>query len=617
MVSDTIDQEFSPILSCLRQLHEKYRANFDGQVATYIPELARVNPQLFGIALVTADGQVYELGDSRHLFTMQSISKPFVYGLALQQTGVDYVLTKVGVEPSGEAFNSIVFDERRNRPFNPMVNAGAIAITALIHGEGHDRRLSCILKMFGRFAGRPVEIDRAVFASEKTTGHRNRAIAYLERNAGMIDERIDEHLDLYFEQCSALVSAKDLAVMAATLANNGTNPLTGERAIEEPCVKNVLSVMHSCGMYDYAGEWGYRIGLAAKSGVGGGIIAVLPGQLGIGTFSPLLDPQGNSCRGIKVFEELSQRFKLHMFRVRSVPGVVVRRRSQGTTVHSKRMRSSLEQAILDRKAGSICVYELQGNLFFGTLEQVFRKLAAELDCLSYLVLDMKRVLEIDDCAVTLLAELEKALAERGKKVILSHLPAAASRALMESGETSWAKNGIFPDIDAALEWCENRLIAEEGTDNRCDKGMISLEGMDILAGFNEHEIRLLNSIVDVAHFDAGEVIVREGDPADSLFLLAAGLVSVCLWLGDGTRRKRLATIAPGVAFGELAVFDGGTRSADAIADQSTVCYVLPLAKLDELATHHPDIRTKLLNNIGRELSARLRRADAEIRSLEE
>jgi glutaminase len=198
LLSDTIEQEFSPILSCLRQMHEKHRANFDGRVATYIPELARVNPQLFGIALVTADGQVYELGDSRHLFTIQSISKPFVYGLALQQ---------LGVEPSSEAFNSIVFDERRNRPFNPMVNAGAIATTALIHGERHDRRLSCILKMFGRFAGQPVEIDRAVFASEKTTGHRNRAIAYLERNAGMIDERIDEHLDLYFEQCSALVNA--------------------------------------------------------------------------------------------------------------------------------------------------------------------------------------------------------------------------------------------------------------------------------------------------------------------------------------------------------------------------------------------------------------------------
>jgi glutaminase len=405
--------------------------------------------------------------------------------------------------------------------------------------------------------------------------------------------------------------------MAATLANNGTNPLTGERAIEEPYVKNVLSVMHSCGMYDYAGEWGYRIGLAAKSGGGGGIIAVLPGQFGIGTFSPLLDLQGNSCRGIKVCEELSQRFKLHMFRVRSVVGVVVRRRSRGTTVHSKRMRSNQEQAMLNRKAGSIHIYELQGNLFFGALEQVFQKLAGELDSLSYLVLDMKRVPEIDDCAVTLLAEMEQTLAERGKKVILSHLPDAASRALTESGEATWAKNSIFPDLDAALEWCESRLIAEESADNRCTKGMISLEGMDILAGFNADEIGLLYSIVDVGHFAGGEVIVREGDPADSVFLLAAGLVSVCLWLGDGTRRKWLATIAPRVAFGELAVFDGGTRSADVIADQPTVCYVLPLAKLEELAKPHPEIRTKLLSNIGRELSARLRKADAEIRSLEE
>jgi glutaminase len=430
-VSDTAAQDFSPILSCLRQLYEKYRNNFEGQVATYIPELAKANPQLFGIALMTADGQAYEVGDSRHLFSIQSISKPFVYGLALQQLGVDYVLTKVGVEPSGEAFNSIVFDERRNRPFNPMVNAGAIATAALIHGEGHDRRLACVLKMFGRFAARPVEIDRDIFASERATGHRNRAIAHLERNAGMIDERIDEHLDLYFEQCSILVSAKDLAVMAATLANNGVNPVTGERALDEPYVKNVLSVMHSCGMYDYAGEWGYRIGLAAKSGVGGGIIAVLPGQFGIGVFSPLLDPQGNSRRGIKVCEELSQRFKLHLFKTRAVPGVVIRRRSRGTAMRSKRIRSSQEQAILDRKGSNICVYELQGNLFFGSLEQVFRKLAAELDSLSYIILDLKRVLEIDDCAVTLLADMETMLAEKDKQLILAHFPVAAERSLGE------------------------------------------------------------------------------------------------------------------------------------------------------------------------------------------
>jgi glutaminase len=616
-VSDTAEQNFSPILSCLRQLHEKYRTNFDGQVATYIPELAKVNPRLFGIALVTADGQLYEVGDSRHLFTIQSISKPFVYGLTLQQLGVDYVLAKVGVEPSGDAFNSIVFDERRNRPFNPMVNAGAIATTALIHGEGYERRLACVLKTFGRLAGRPMEVDRAVLESERATGHRNRAIAYLERNAGMIDERIDEHLDLYFAQCSILVSARDLALMAATLANNGTNPLTGERAIEESYVKNVLSVMHSCGMYDYAGEWGYRIGLAAKSGVGGGIIAVLPGQFGIGIFSPLLDPQGHSCRGIKVCEELSERFRLHIFRARSTAGVVVRRRLRGSTVRSKRMRGSRELAILDRTAERTCVYELQGNLYFGAMEQLFRKLSAELDSISYLILDMKRVLEIDDCAAALLAELEKALTEKGKKVVLSHLSPSVAQALAAQGETNWTKIGIFPDVDAALEWCENRLIAEEIGERGCEKSVLPLEAMDILAGFGAGEIELLRSIVDVVHYAPGEVIVREGDPADSLFLLAGGLVNVCLRLGDGRRQKRLATIAPGVAFGELAVFDGGTRSADVVAVLPAVCYILPLAKFDELAALHRGMGTKLLSAVGRELSARLRQADAEIRALEE
>jgi glutaminase len=281
------------------------------------------------------------------------------------------------------------------------------------------------------------------------------------------------------------------------------------------------------------------------------------------------------------------------------------------------MRSSQEQTILNRKAGTICIYELQGNLFFGALEQVFRKLTAELDSINYLILDMKRVLEIDDCAVALLAEMEKGLAEEGKKVILSHLPVAAGQALTERPEAGWTKDGFFPDIDAALEWCENRLIAEENAGHGCEKTVLPLEAMDILAGFDADEIELLRSIVEVAHYAPGEVIVREGDLADSLFLVAGGLVNVCLRLGDGTRQKRLATIAPGVAFGELAVFDGGTRSADVVAVLPAVCYILPLARFDELAAFHRGMRTKLLSNIGRELSARLRRADAEIRSLEE
>ena len=222
--SDDLDAD-SPILASLNEVYLKYRDDLSGNVATYIPELGKADPRLFGIALATADGQIYEAGDARHLFTIQSVSKPFVYGFALEDHGIDYVLRKVGVEPTGEAFNSIVFDEKHNRPFNPMVNAGAIATTALIKGTGHDDRLARLLDKLSNLAGRSLDIDHSVYISERSTGHRNRAIGYLELNFGMLDDPVTEHLDLYFEQCSVLVSARDLAVMAATLANNGVNPL--------------------------------------------------------------------------------------------------------------------------------------------------------------------------------------------------------------------------------------------------------------------------------------------------------------------------------------------------------------------------------------------------------
>ena len=607
----------SPLIASLQEIHAKFANDFTGKVATYIPELAKAEARLFGIALVTADGQIYQVGDACHPFTIQSISKPFVYGLALEDHGVDYVLSKVGVEPTGEAFNSIVFDERNNRPFNPMVNAGAIATTALVKGATHNQRLARLLGKFADLAGRCVAIDHAVYISERTTGYRNRAIGYLELNAGMIDRQVDEHLDLYFEQCSILVSARDLAVMAATLANDGVNPLTGKRAIQGQYVKNVLSVMHSCGMYDYAGEWSYRIGLPAKSGVSGGIIAVLPGQFGIGVFSPLIDDQGNSCRGVQVCEELSERFKLHMFGPRAVTGVAVRRNYRGTTVRSNRQRSGAEQSILDRKGQAICVYELQGNLFFGALEQLFRRLAIELETLEYLILDAKRVMEIDECAKTLLVQLNHWLVAQGKQLIFAHLPESFSQLLKQAPQTVWTEKSFFRDTETALEWCENRLVAQEKLGATVEDTRVPLNAMNILAGFDAQETALLETIVEEVHYAEGETIIRENDCADALFLLAAGTVSVRLRLADGNRQRRLSTISPGLAFGELALLDGGKRSADVIADEPALCYVLPIVKLRALARNHPAIETKLIFNICRELSARLRRADAEIRSLAE
>ncbi len=303
----------SPFRDVLREVHTKFASNNEGKVADYIPELAKANPDWFGISIVTVDGQVFEIGDSQQNFTIQSISKPFVYGLAMQDNGLEKVLSKVSVEPTGEAFNAIVLDESSNRPFNPMVNAGAIATADLVHGKDYPERVGRLLDMFSKYCGREVFIDNKVFMSERTTGHRNRAIGHLMLNFDMVSPKIDESLELYFQQCSVLVNSTDLAMMGATLARGGVNPATKERAIDQEYVKYLLSIMFTCGMYDYAGEWAFRVGIPAKSGVAGGIVGVVPGRFGIGVFSPRLDAKGNSVRGIQVFRELSTRFGLHSF----------------------------------------------------------------------------------------------------------------------------------------------------------------------------------------------------------------------------------------------------------------------------------------------------------------
>jgi glutaminase len=298
----------------LAELYDKYKPLKEGRLANYIPELAKANPDWFGICVVTADGQTYSVGDYDQLFTIQSISKAFVYGLALEEHGRDYVLKRVGVEPTGDAFNSLIqLEESSKRPYNPMVNAGAIATTSLITGANPSERLNRLLEMFGRYVGHDLFIDMPVFLSERTTGHRNRAMAHLMLNFGMIDEKIDEALDLYFQQCSIMVNCRDLAIMAATLAHCGINPITQQRAVEARYIRDILTVMYTCGMYNFAGEWAYKVGLPAKSGVSGGLVVVVPQKMGIAVFSPPLDSHGSSVRGMKVCEELSERFGLHLF----------------------------------------------------------------------------------------------------------------------------------------------------------------------------------------------------------------------------------------------------------------------------------------------------------------
>jgi glutaminase len=284
----------------------------------YAPALAGAERDKFGISLATIDGELHHAGDHELRFALQSLSKVFIYGLSLQDRGRERVLREVGVEPSGDAFNSIVFDERNNRPHNPMVNAGALAATNLVAGDGEAEKLERILRALRSYAGNErLEVDQETFEEEVRTADRNRATAYLMRGDGMITGDVEAMLALYLRQCSVQVTCADLAVMVTTLANGGVNPITGEHCLKRDCVRDVPSVMYTCGMYDFAGEWAYQVGVPAKSGVSGGIMCVIPGKLGIGVFSPGLDSYGKSVRGVRVCQEISEHLGLHVFATES------------------------------------------------------------------------------------------------------------------------------------------------------------------------------------------------------------------------------------------------------------------------------------------------------------
>jgi glutaminase len=318
MASPEVSRRVDGRLNELYERHLGYDAAvaefYDSARGYYGPDQAGEEADTFAIALVTPDGDVHTAGDAETPFPLQSVSKVFVYGLALADRGRDHVLERVGVEPSGDPFNSIEFDERNHRPYNPMVNAGAMVATDLVRGADPEDQLSRILAVLRLYAGNEgLEVDQRTLRDERRGADRNRATAYLMRSQHMLEGDVEAILDLYLQQCSVHVTCRDLAVMAATLANGCVNPLTGDRVLPRDRVRDVLSVMHTCGMYDAAGQWAYDVGVPAKSGVSGGILAVVPGKLGIAVYSPGLDDHGNSARGVRVCEEISTRLGLHVF----------------------------------------------------------------------------------------------------------------------------------------------------------------------------------------------------------------------------------------------------------------------------------------------------------------
>ena len=298
----------------VREAHQRYAPHTGGQVADYIPVLAAVEPDLFGLCVAEVDGGLHQAGDAGVVFSIQSISKAFVYALVCERFGHEEVLERVGVNNTGLAFNSVMAVElNAGHPRNPMVNAGAITTTAMMPGATAAEQWQEIQSGLSRFAGRPLDLDDEVYRSEAETNLRNRAIGRLLQSYGRIDVDPLTVVDTYTRQCSLQVSARDLAVMGATLADGGVNPVTGEQVVSAQVCTDTLAVLASTGMYENSGEWLFEIGLPAKSGVSGGIVAIAPGKGALGAFSPRLDAAGNSVRGQRAAAHLSRTLGLNVF----------------------------------------------------------------------------------------------------------------------------------------------------------------------------------------------------------------------------------------------------------------------------------------------------------------
>ncbi len=596
-----------PLLRFLNACHADYLAETSGAVADYIPELGKADPAHFGISLATLDGHVYEVGDTKVPFTIQSMSKPFVFALALDTLGAARVESAIGVEPSGDPFNSIRLNAE-NHPFNPMVNAGAIACSGLIHEAKGDGAFDYIRQALGRFAGRDLDVDDAVYASESVTGDRNRAIGYLLRTNAVITDNVTSVLEVYFRQCAILVTARDIAVMAATLANRGINPVTGEQVLTPYAISRTLSVMTSSGMYDYAGEWIYRVGIPAKSGVGGGILAALPARLGLGSYSPKLDKHGNSVRGIKVCEALSAHYDLHMLnRSDDARNAVIADYDIGENP-SRRSRRPQEQTILAAHHQDVRVFELMGTLSLSNVDYVARQLVAR-PRPQFVIFDLRRVTSMTPAGARLLAEEFRELAAHHVTVILSGIKRADLEWKPIADETGSLPNmRYYFLLDAAIEWAEDQVVYRHGGAIDFHE-MTELSEQPLLAGLTDGELADLAALGATRTYQASDKIITAGDPATSLFFLRSGVVHVTL--PDGIR---LATLTAGMAFGEMALLEP-TRSADVLADVAATAFEVPLDEFERFRKAHPHAGEQIMRNLAQLLADRLILANAKVNLL--
>lgn len=578
----------SPVSAILARVVEEVRDDCSGEALDYLPEFREVDPDQLGICVATIDGHVYEEGDTRSAFWIQSISKPFTYGLALADQGVEAVDAKIDLEPSGDSYNEISLDPVTSKPRNPMINAGAITAASLIAGESTDERFARVLALYSAFAGHELSVDEAVFSAEFSTGHRNRAIGNLLRWGEIIEDDPEPALELYTRQCSVRVDCHDLSLMAATLANGGINPRTGEEVLSTEVVERVLSVMTTCGMYDGAGTWVAGVGMPAKSGVGGGIIAVLPGQVGMAVFSPRLNDRGNSVRGVAASRALSRELELHLMHVGRGAKTAVRASYDVRAVPSLRRRSEQEQEVLQRVGGRARVFELHGDLLFAGAESVVRAVCDATSEVDLVVLDVRRVDDVAQVARRMLGELRAALRADGKDG--AAVDPDEFLGDPEGGPAAEAPN--FRNRDAAVAWCEDWLIERYGEPDTQPESL-ELSAHPFLAELDDEAVEIVEAKATAERFSEGEVILRAGEPCGGLHLITSGQVRVSVPRSDGNPGQRITTLSAGMTLGERALSSGEDQSTDAVADNDVTLSLLSTDTLDHLQREHPQVALAL------------------------
>lgn len=643
----------SPLHRYLSEMLENIRPMTAGTVNP-VTETA-VQPDLgkVGITLTTVNGFQYSSGDSDHKFAIQSIAKVFAYGLALDDLGPTEVSKKIDVEPSGDPFNEISLQSGTGRPANPMINAGAIATVGLIKGRGGVDRLSRITRIMDLAAeGSPgeLEINRTIYHAENINGHRNRALAWLLRSFEIIDSDPEPVVQDYFLECSTDITTENLSMMAATLANKGINPATGREVFSEETTRQVLAVMMTCGMYDAAGNWMIDVGLPAKSGVDGGIMVVVPGQLGIGVYSAPLDNHGNSVRGAAAIRRVTRDLGLHYADAAPLGGSTLRAHYSLADASLGVVRST-ELSRITSQFGDRCqILELSGDLGFAETETMTRTIVELEDEITMVIIDFQGVDDFGRAAILMLASLTAHWRDEGKDVIfidrtetlVEHildyiavrddldlpdprekakaasaghieLPSDADEADREiSGEFR-----LFDNRSAALEWAELRLAQRYArqvlpTDD-APREPSSAPVFDFL---DDRDVNVLADYMELRSYTAGTIIRRVGQPFGGIYFIRSGRVELSAEGEDDTRYRHVY-LSPGSTFGEFALSYTGRQLTTIRAIDDVEVLVLSARKIAEIEKTNPQLAIRLWTAMAREAYTVLEQSSREAGAREE